>query len=307
MAIVSVKECFGGRSGSIDNQYARTYVRIFDVETSDPVVGWVAVRSAVDPYTGVFIPGIGIHYDNGAGPYDPLHEYDFGSFVNSSSGETDGSPTAWKVTVNYAPWPAGQFDSNPINHKLRVKFAGERIDRIVDFDNAGNPIINSAGDRFGDPVVVDDSLRLMIITRNELVSDFDPETIPTYSYSLNNGTWNGFAAHRCKMGLIESSDEQWDPNNQVWYYTITYPVQVEKTGEVWSKKLLDQGYNVLEPYGGGAVPYMPKGQPVSDPVALDGAGNVLGSGGSPVVLDFDVFPEANWATLGIDLSLRLGV
>ena len=304
MSIISVKELYGNRSGGLDNLYHRTYTRQFEVSTSDPKVGWVAVRIASDPSTGLTIPIIGAFYTNGVSIVDPLYEFDHGSFVNSLAGTMDGTPTDWIVTAEYSPWPAGQFDSNPTSWKIRVRFGGERLDKVVDFDKSGVPIKNSAGDRFGDPVVIDDSLRTMVITRNELVSTYDPEVSAKYSNTINNATWNSFATNRCKFGIIETSEEQFDSNNQVWYYTVTYPVSVERTGKVWTKKLLDQGYNIL--VSGTPTPYMVKGQPVSDPVALNGSGGVLGSG-SPVTLEFDVYDDVDWTPLGIDLSLRLGV
>jgi hypothetical protein len=53
---------------------------------------------------------------------------------------------------------------------------------------------------------------------------------------------------------------------------------------------------------------MINGQPVSDPIPLDGSGHWLGVNAydNPVVLTYEVFEEADWTGLNIDLSTRLG-
>lgn len=301
MGVTSVEECFGGRGGSINHLYERRYTRVFDVETDDPNTGPIAVRAHED------IPKIGDFYHGSGEPYGD--EFDLGSFVNSVECQnTDETGTAWKVTVQYEPWDP--FNDDPSLRKVRVTFGGERTERVVDFDKNGVPIRNSAGDRFGDPVTVDDHITTMVITRCEYVSDFDLGLASQYSDTINSLSWNGFGVNYLKMGIITTSEEQYDSLTQRWYYVVTYPVQVGRLP--WRKRLLDQGFNELAggPYYGGGdvktVPIMNEGQPVADPVALDGEGHRLEVGGEPVTLTFDVFDEADWTGLNIDLSLRLG-
>lgn len=301
MGVTGVVECYGdGRAGGVDQSYARTYTRVFDVYTSRPEVGPVAIR-----LSGA-IPIIGSHYNNGLSPVDPDYEFDNGSFANSIRMEPWDSNGAWKVTVDYGAFNSAEFSSNPTIWKVRVRFGGERTERVVIFDNAGNPILNSTGDRYGEPITVDDHITTMTIQRNELVSAFDLELASIYSDSVNDAPWNGFAARTLKMGIIETSDEQFDSSNQVWYYTVTYPIAISRTE--WRKDLLDQGYNELDPYDTKPKPIMNNGQPISEPVLLDGAGHRLaGYASTPVVFPTYVFDETDWDGLNIDLSLRLGV
>lgn len=301
MGVTGVVECYGdGRSGGVDQSYARTYTRVFDVYTSRDEVGPVAIR-----LSGA-IPVIGSKYHNGLDVSDPDYEFDNGSFANSIQMEPWDSPTAWKVTVQYGAFNTSEFGSNPTNWKVRVRFGGERTERVVVFDKAGNPILNSTGDRYGEPITVDDHITTMTIQRNELVSAFDLGLASLYSDTINDATWNGFAARKLKLGIIETSDEQYDTANDVWYYTVTYPIAISR--DEWRKDILDQGYNELDAYGGPPKPIMNNGQPVSEPVLLDGAGHRLaGYASSPVTFQTYVFDEADWSGLGIDLSLRLGV
>ena len=301
MGVTSVEECFGGRSGSINHLYERRYTRVFDVETDSPYVGPIAVRAHED------IPKIGDYYHGGGEAYGD--EFDLGAFANLVDVQSvDEAGHAWKVTVQYEPWEP--FSDDPSLRKVRVTFGGERTERVVDFDKAGVPVRNSAGDRFGDPVTVDDHITTMTITRCEFVSDFDLGLASIYSDTINKFAWNGFDAYYLKMGIITTSEEQYDSMTQRWYYVVTYPVQVGR--RPWRKDLLDQGFNELtgEGYGGSGdvktVPIMNEGQPVADPVALDGAGRRLEIGDEPVTLSFDVFDEEDWSGLNINLALRLG-
>lgn len=300
MSILSVDEEFGQRGSSLNEMYQRTYTRVFNVVTSDPLVGPIAVRGASG------IPGIGTHYQNGVPTLHPLHEFDNGSFVQAVNAEeaSGGAGIEWKVTVNYGPWSPAVFGSDPTLWPLRVTFGGERTEKVVEFDNTGAPIRNSAKDRFGDPVTIDDHITTLLITRNELVSTFDINLASAFSDSINEAEWNGIPERWAKMGIITTSEEKYDSNGFVWYYTVTYPVQVGR--KPWRKDLLDQGYNQI--VGGKSVSIKgPDGQPLSDPRALNGSGVALGVSGSPVTLPFYVFDETDWDVLGLDLSVRLGL
>lgn len=300
MSIESVTEVFDSRSASINRLYQRTYTRCFEVVTSDTLVGGKAVRTA----TG--IPQIGNYYRNGDNPYDPLYEFDSGCFCAEVAadciGGAEGGGFAWKVTCNYSVYDP--LDIDPTLWKLRVVFGGERTEKVVDFDRGGAPIRNSTGDRYSDPVTIDDHITTMTITRNELVSSFDPELASQFSDTINDATWNGITKGWCKMGIIATGEPTYDSNTQRYFYTVTYPVSIGR--KPWRKDLMDQGYNVLTGSPPKPTPYMVNGQPVSDPIPLDGAGNWIGVSGSPVTTTYEVFEEKDWSDLHIDLSLRLG-
>lgn len=298
--IASVSERMGGRTGAMDNLGRRKYTRRFTVETTDPLVGPLAVRTA----TG--IPVVGSSYHNGVGSGDPRYEFDLGAFCESVSAAEEGdSGVEWVVTCEYGPFDWTPFLEEAALWPIRVSFGGERTERVDYFDNAGDPILNSAGDPFGDPVTVDDSRVVLTITRNEKVSTFSLAVPETFSDTINDAPWNGFAAKTCKMGVITTGEPTYDPNGKYYYYTVTYPVTIDRA--TWTKKILDQGFNELTgPYDDEVKPVMNNGQPVSDPVPLDGAGHRLDVYGTPVALDFEVYDEADWSALAIDLSTRLG-
>lgn len=305
MGISSVVEDLDGRSSRIDKMYQSTYVRRFIVETDRPETGSLQVRSA----TG--IPQPGATYNNGLDVGDPDREYDNGAFVQEvdATQDSSGAGIQWLVTVNYGPYDTSTFGSNPTLWPVRVSFGGEERERVLYFDRDGNPVRNSAGDPFDPPITVDDGITTMMITRNELVSAYSPTLADYYRHTINDATWNGFDAGTVKMGVISTSEPQYDSANQAWYLQVNYPIKINRYG--WTKKVLDAGCNELTDaaYYGAAVktrPIMNEGQQVSDPVPLDGSGYRLDVEGTPVTLEFDGYDAVDWSGLSIDLSLRLG-
>jgi hypothetical protein len=299
MSILSVDEEFGKRSASLNGLYERTYVRSFVVVTSDRLVGPIAVRAASG------IPGIGTHYENGVPTLDPRHEFDNGSFVQQIDVEEMSDQIEWRVTVSYGPWNPAIFDPDRLLWPVRVQFGGEKTEKVIFFDKSGNPIRNSATDRFEDPITIDDHVTTLLITRNELVSAFDIEFASQYSDTINDDVWNGIPAGQARMGIITTSEEKYDSNAFRWYYTVTYPVMVSR--KPWRKDLLDQGYNQIGAGGKLVSIKGPDGQPINDARALDGAGHELPPSGTPVTLTYYVYDEADWSLLAIDLSVRLGL
>ncbi len=306
--IASVNEKMeGARSSTIDRLWRRNYVRTFLVETTDPQVGALQVRTAQDPVTGLRIPLPGSFYHNGLPEGDPNFEYDRGSFAETieavNDSDVNNAGIQWTVTVSYGPYDAGTFGQDPSLWPIKVSFGGERTEKVISKDRNGNPITNSAGDPFDPPITIDDSRSTMTVTRNELVSAFDLTLAELYRDKINNAEWNGFDAFTVKLGIITTSEPQYDSNAQVYYYTVTYPFTIDRKG--WQKDILDSGCNELDAYD-IPKPIMNQGQQVSDPVPLDGSGHRLDVGGDPVYITVDAYDEIDFSGLNIDLSTRLG-
>lgn len=297
MAVVSVSAKLGSRSTSIDRSYQRKYAQDYIVETDDPLTGAIAVRAAAG------VPQLGDYFVDSDGAYD------HGAYVEAieaTEESTENGGYQWLVRVTFGPYDTSTFGSDPMLWPLRVSFGGEPVDKVIWFDKTGAPIRNSATDPFGEPIVIDDSRSTFVATRNELVSAFDMTLANEMSDVINDAAWNGFAAGTVKCGIITTSDEQYDPTNNVYYYTVKYPFSVKRDG--WVKDVLDAGFAELD----GGSPPKPKpilnnGQPLSEPVPLDGSGHRLATTGTPVTLSFDVYDEADYAIFNMDFTIRLGV
>lgn len=312
MAVVSVESLPEGWEGTHNSLWQRTYKRQFRVETDSRTDGPVTIRLATDGGSppAPLVPRVGGSY------FVTSTEKDLGAFVtNVTTAFEDFNELgglAWIVTLDYGPYDASSFGPDPTAWPMLVSFGSARYERVVTVDQAGAPILNSAGDPFDEPVTVDDSRSVITVERNELVKyvagtggggsvGFDPTLAERYRDKVNASPWNGFAAKTVKCSGITTGNQQYDSNAQVWYYTVSYVFEINR--DTWVKHLLDQGFNVL--VSGKPTPVMSKGQRVEEPVLLDGSGNQLTTG-SPVFRSFDAYPSDDFSVFNIDLSAALG-
>ena len=301
MGVVSVAEKMeGARSSTFSGLWQRTYVRTFLVETNGPTVGALAVRTADG------IPRPNSTYNNGLSTGDPDYEEDRGAFANVieavNDSDVNNAGIEWTVTVTYGPREL--FDANPSLWPIKVSFGGERTEKAIAKDIVDIPIANSAGDPFNPPITIDDSRSTMTVTRNELVSAFDLTLAEMYRDKINNAPWNGFDVNVVKCGTISTTEPQYDPTAQVYYYTVTYAFTINRKG--WILDILDAGCNELDAYS-NPKPIMHQGQPVSDPVPLDGAGHENPPGAEPNYILIEAYEQVDFEGLNIDLSKRLGL
>ena len=299
MAIVTVKEMQGRRSGTKNALWQRTYTRVWRVITDNPTDGVLTVASAVDPITSVQIPSIGASYNAGGS------EVDHGAFIQDLAiDEESEDGLSWLVKASYGPYDASTFKSDPTQWPIKVTIGGDRYERVVLYDQAGNPILNSAGDAFEEPITIDESRTKIVVVRQELCSTFDLTLAESFRDTLNEALWNGFDPKTVKVGIIATGENQYDTNNEVWYFSVTYPFEVNRDG--WKKKLLDQGFAYLD--GSGKLRQLlgSDGHPLKEPTLLDGSGHQLASGGTPVYIEADVYSAIDWNPLNIDFTSRLG-
>ena len=302
MAVTSVTR-LPDRAGGIDQLWRRTYALSWRVECSSRDDGPVVIRlSGRLPNVGTPYRVSDAEYDNGAF----LMTYDY----TMEHGGANPDIAVWIVKGNYGPYDGSVFGTDPTTWPIRVSYASKSFEKAVETDQHGEPIRNSAGDRYETPVTIDDSRDIITVRRNELVRTFD-RTIPSrFRDTVNASPWNGYDTHTVKCTGITTSDEQYDSNNQVYYYEVTYVFEVikldpDQSPQGWAKYLLDQGYQSVDG-SGKKGPILLKGEPASDPQLLDGSGAVLASGGSPVYDTWDVYPEADFSFFGLNLDHSLG-
>jgi hypothetical protein len=288
----------------------------YRVECNDRNDGPVVIRMALTTaivggfLTAVpWLPRIGSTYRINALEFDP------GAFLINCDytqvhGANNPNSTAWRVDLNYGPYDAGLFGQDPTRWPTRVTFNGNKFERAVLIDQAGNPILNSATVPFSEPITIDDTRTTITVIRNEWIrpnfgsAGWNFQLSATYRDGVNQYAWNGFAPKTVKCGTISTSDPQYDSNSQSWYYEVTYPFEVNL--DTWTKQPLDRGYQVL--VSGLPVPKLTStGQQVDEPVLLDGSGNELPSGGTPVFLPFDAYKLLDFSGLNINFLAVLGL
>jgi hypothetical protein len=289
MAILSVAEMLGARSGGIDAQWRKTYRRAWRIVTDGPfAIGALGALNAVP------VP-LGHRYElkNNTGA---IIEYD--NFALALKGDAQIDPDAdddcsWVVTVEYGPYDPTQFPENPLSHPLKISWGGSRFERVVYEDKDGNAVTNSAGDYFDPPVMADDSRPTLRITRNE--QTYDPTYANTWKDTVNADIFWGFAVHTVKLAL-PTGDLEYNPVCG-FYYVVTYEFEVNLKG--WRKEILDQGMRQIVA-GKKQKILDDQGEDISSPALLDGNGAKLATGGTPAMITVEVYQEANFSALGLD-------
>jgi hypothetical protein len=282
---ITINETFDGRQADVSEDSQSTYTRTFEAHTGDPRIGAVLVKAALSL-------AIGQPYSTGF-----TGEADAGAVllrVALSCNADDGC--TWAITASYGPWTERPREENPLDEPEELEYGGEQFERIADVDVDGNAIVNSAGDYFDPPVVMDDSRPLFTITRNE--ASFSASVADSYRDTTNDATFFGFAAGTVKCGFITAVRKWHAKVPGHFYWTVKYPFYLNRDG--WTKSLLDQGLRKAELVGATLTrkQITIDGQLATSPVLLNGTGGVLAPNGTPVYLEYRVYPESDFSTFG---------
>jgi hypothetical protein len=296
-------------SGKWNRLWQRFYTVKWQVECDSVLDGPYTIRLATGIGGSPLLPRIGNSY------YISASEFDNGSFLSDVTYEPVAKSALgggavgmqWLLTCEYAPYEAATFGTDPTTWPLVVRFGQEPYQRIVSVDQDGDPVVNSALCPYEDPVTIDDDRSVIEVVRREPIggaSPFDATRAESYRNTVNLHAWNGFAPYMVMCKSITTGDPEYDSNNLVWFYTVAYVFHINR--DTWTKQILDQGYQVLGTDGLPTPVIAADGDRVDDPVLLDGAGNELGSGGTPVYRPHKVYPALDYSAFNIDLSLMLG-
>lgn len=233
---------------SIDEDFKRTYTHDFLVETNskDDIQGDVyvgALAASPDP-----VPSHWTQYNewnSGTSIRDPYVYLQKVEIKRKEDGED-----AWKywiITCHWAPPKPGTDSStppdiNPLNEPIRYHLEWAHFTRLVEKDNSGNPIINSAGDLFDPPIEIDDARPVLVAVRNMYPLQNIIDLAIEYKNAVNTDTFYGATARTCKVESIQSGTIQ-ERNGQP-FYAVTF--RVEFNEDTWDKLLVDRGTQVLE-------------------------------------------------------------
>ena len=235
---------------------------------------------------------------------------DLGAFVNKinfkcvSRRSTANNPhSQWVCSIDWGAFDSNAFGDDVTQWPITVDFGGNRFEKVLFADvTTGNPIVNTAGQRFEEPCTADDSRVTFTVTRNEVIDVFGLTQASTYNDTLNLELWNNFPPKTVKLGIITGEGPFYDTNYQVWYYKVKYPFEVTRTD--WQYHPLNEGFSYLS--GGNLIRAKTyDGQNTPEPILLNNSGGPLGSN-PPVFLAFDKYLAVDWTPLAIDLSKRLG-
>jgi len=220
-------------------------------------------------------------------------DLDSGSKISPSSTQSGLAIYAIKIT----PVTAERLDLAPTSRPAIISGSGIELTEVRNVDINGNLIANSAGDVYSD-------LPSFYVPGGEISIEINLASNPattckTYSFSVNNGTWNGVAAGQGVMGKITFREviEIW-AGSQITYYKTNFPMRFRSDGNSWQFLPIDYGWNYVK--SGAHVPNVVNG--VASPALLDGSGGLLAYGGTPVVYPTDGYETLvpqDWSSLSL--------
>ena len=294
MGATLVGEKLEARAGSEDAQGNRRYTRVWQVTTDNASYGVRAV-AAVLPV------GRGDYYEIGVSG-DAWYEVDSFAFVTAiDCKQTSEDGCEWDCTVEYGPAdPEAVAAADPIDAPPAFSIAFEDREIPLDFDAAGDPIVNAALDKFDPPVTDEVSRFILVVERNETITDPAAflATLATYKRTKNAGVFLGFAAGtvRFKTATLE---RQWNTLVGL-YYRVRYEFYIDLDG--WVRYILNAGMRELmipavgDPYHKLILDR--EGNPVGEPVPLNETGQVLPADGDPFFIGFEVYADADYSAFG---------
>jgi hypothetical protein len=298
MAIYEVDELFEGRSGNFSVSDGRKYVRKFRAFSNYAGDGPQTVLNSFFIRRG--------------DPYITITDNDPNAFaMNLSCEQEEGDQLCWIVTVDYGWYDVNEAgggpNQNPLNMPIDVTFGFRDYEHVVQADINNKPILNSAGDPYNPPVVINLPNQLLTVVRNE--ASYDSAMAYSYRNSINSDSFAGQSALFAKT--IAITPKNIFHQDIGWYYQVTYEFEFLNPRNAagtkgWHKILLDQGYRQLDPVTKKPVAITLKGQPITQPMLLDGNGHLLPLNGVPYYNEFQVFVELPYSNYNFDEAAITG-
>lgn len=274
MAAVNVDETTE-RGGGGDHKGDTQYRRSFLVRTDDVDDGPFTARIAVG------VPRIGDAHDD-----DPN-----AVCVKIDVRTHEDWPNDWDVTCEYSS-KVEDVSENPLDRRSVETWSVERYQEVLERDRAGTVICNSSRRPFEPAIQVEAGRLKLSISRNEPI--FDDAKALDYLFKLNSDVWRGYDPGTVRCDGI-SGREGFE--NRTLFYSVTYEFSLRPGG--WALSILDQGFDELPEPDVWRTITDRRGQPVSQPVLLDGGGLRLGSAGVPFFHAFVAHGSEPFADLNL--------
>ena len=291
MAVLAVQELYESRSTELKTEGKLSHTRAFIVQTSKDDASLVAATAAG-------IPAIGDGHADGQ------------SRVASVAAKTKGGePGVFVVTVKYNNDMEKEKveEIDPVSQDQTESWGTEERTHYATTDKGGNEILNSAGDRYDEPIEVPQVNPTLTIKRNEPY--FNASTAFSYNNSLNDRTFRGGDQGKWRVRITAEQSRQ----DFTDYWKVTYVFSYNENG--WQPNILEAGlYQKYDAARTGAAPNIVRspctehgdgsriGTPVRQPVPLDALGKQIDPDtlpGTAVYTQWDIYHYINFDNLGL--------
>jgi len=296
--IVFVREISGGSgeekvtSGEVTQEawgeYLHEYTRLFLVRTTGPGVGSMSVRLAADPVTGLRVPRVWETYVS----FDGNNTDEESLCVRLRPQQDAEDPQTWVVAAEYSsdcPDPSVTSD-HPLDQPSDITWDQEELEVAMTQDALGVAVLNSAGVAYDPPPTVKEAYLTLHVTRNE--ASYNHNFFADFVNTVNGDPFFGFEAGEVWCRKISGRRMY---HNGIIYWQVSYQFAISRKRDPltqrligWTLRILDQG--TAQVVANKIIQVQPRGIPATHPLLLNGAGGLLGVGGTPVYRSFQPYP-----------------
>lgn len=292
-SILSSKEINNNRSASDNFEYKGTAVRAWRVETDDNSIDAVQILDNAHLSSPSPIAIIGEQHPSASILYCKSRD--------CKPDSDDGK--AWIVTANYdnqLSEDPGDRDPNPLLRPVKYGLEWAQYTMLLTKDADGDPILNTVGDEFDEPLEEDDDRPILVAVRNEDAANLASLIALAVDYrnATNSDTFYGAPPGCVKMAPMELGDIQYE--NGQSYYAVRYAFMFkeEQEGGVpgWNRQILNRGKNAYKTANTASTKYSLGAEA---PKNLKEDGTVLGSEDDPFYLDIKTKKRRSFGALGL--------
>jgi hypothetical protein len=250
MTVTYLQEDAGGRTAT-NSKGIRTYTRVFLFETDSQADDAWEVGSHPDA------PRIGQAFRD--------------AWCISSTPSCIEPWKGWSITAEYSS--EREMNEDPTQDPIQIRVYTEQFQKPAVFNKDNQLIVNSAGDPYDPPPMMDDSRRVLSLSRNV---PYCPSWVLDYQDAVNSDTFTAlgvtYAIGTGKVQSVSLSNAQ--KRNNIDFHTLEILIHLQRDG--WILKTLDAGFRELN-YSGELINILNAGdgERVSAPVPLNGSGAAL--------------------------------
>lgn len=200
----------------------------------------------------------------------------------------------WQVTAEYEQneWIVNE---NPLDDDAAIDWDGENYEEPMLIDNAGDAVLNSAGDFFQN-LMRERTRRVVTITKNIAAI---PSWIIDSEDAVNSSAFllDGFSVPAGKAKLAAPRIGRWQTRNNISFREMTMKITLNRDG--WNAAPLDAGFRYRNGSSELVKIVSDDGTDITQAAPLNGSGGVLSNPtpSTAVFLDFDVYPAYDFNNL----------
>ena len=287
----------GSKVAISDRSYQRVW-RVLSDSAVNPIQAGAAVPAAIgQPF-----------------PFDPLARC---TDITAKWAQPEDSHEVYLVTAKYETKSGGddeQEDENPLNDRPVKRWGARWVRLPVRFtnDKPKQAIVNSVGQRFDPQPEEDFQIASFSYQVNQAV--YDENLAVEYRGAINDKpiTIGGRRAEKYQVRIASITADNAERNG-IRYWVVKITVEF---ADDWRLLMVDEGLRKTAPPSneegepkylgngrfGEIVPIVDgEGNPITEPVLLDGKGGVLPEGAEPVLLEFQTAakPYKSFAKIGL--------